>query len=170
MTSFKVATRDNTPQADMRVQVGCASLFEAPGVAPGNLTQEPATLGSVVKKQTEPADWQGGRSMALSKHNVTCDEGYLLKSWHLVWPTNTKLFIEYVCIRAALAGATLQCRWDFTPSNANGAGMARFLDRHEVLCPTGTALQAWRMQTSNPQSMTPNEYRFDFNCCGPSQA
>jgi hypothetical protein len=109
--------------------------------------------------------------MALEGHNVTCGAGYLLKGWKLVWPTQPQLFIEYTCIRAALEADKLQCRdWTFTPSNADGAGSVRFLDRHNVQCPMGTALQEWRFRTSNPMSKFPNEIRIDFRCCGPSQA
>jgi hypothetical protein len=100
----------------MQFNVGCSELYTPLGAAAaaGASTKDPYALGSVVTKQTTPADWQRGRSSALVKHNVTCGDGYLLKGWRLVWPTNTQLFIKYECIRVAVGAGQLKCEWNET--------------------------------------------------------
>jgi hypothetical protein len=115
--------------------------------------------------------------MALNKHNVSCGDGYLLRGWGLVWPTNTMLFIEYWCVSATTLDVNLmpaagkqECTVHNSTSNSDGGGMVVFLDRHNVQCPTGKALRGWVLRTSNPTGPIPNEMMIEFTCCGPRKS
>jgi len=89
-------------------------------------------------------DWGNGSVFYLDRHSVDCGAGKVLQGFHLYRPASNLIAYEFACkSHPAIQGNTYN---DQTPWNAtDGDKSTNFLDRHDVRCKAGYALQQFKL-------------------------
>lgn len=80
----------------------------------------------------------------LDRHNVDCSASSVIQGWqYLRNKSKNQFYIKFWCFKSeAVSTSTQVVSTSYTPS---GKGGANFLDRHDLKCPSGHALQQWRL-------------------------
>ena len=83
----------------------------------------------------------GGNSIYLDRHHVTC-YNKAIKRIHLRRPSGNQINYLYRCGNTDLSNITEYT----TPANNWGGGNAVYIDRHNIACPAGSVLSAFRLE------------------------
>ena len=91
------------------------------------------------------------------RHPVACPPNHAMSQWHINWPSNTTLRVNYTCAAVRLGGClALSTPWN---STGNWATETRHLERHHVQCPQDWLLTSWRLHAAYTQM------RMNYTCC-----
>jgi hypothetical protein len=97
-------------------------------------------------RQTPANDFGGGQIIYLDRHSVYCNAGEILQGYQLIRPTFTTISYVFRCLAHPAVGLADIVK--YTPLNDLGAiweDSNIFLDRHNIACPEGYALQGFRL-------------------------
>jgi hypothetical protein len=100
-------------------------------------------------KLTTENDDGKGQTIFLDKHLVYCNPGQILQRYHLFRPSVSTLSYEYTCTAYPAVGTeVIEIQ---TPLNdIDLASSNVYLDRHNVGCPEGYALQSFNLMRGGP--------------------
>jgi len=108
---------------------------------------------------TTPGNDDGrGNMIYLDRHNVECNYNEVMTQWRLYRPTHTTMSFAYTCCAPVKPLGT--CTEKQTPINVDGGGNTIYLDRHNVVCDTGTAMQSWRFVRRSHTT-----FNIVYRCC-----
>jgi len=102
--------------------------------------------------KTGPNDWGQGSVFFLDRHNIDCGPGNVLQGFHLIRPKSKQIAYEFACIKnPSVTSISYSTRtpWNFTGKNSRSS--SNFLDRHNVECKTGYALQQFKLIRKGPK-------------------
>lgn len=111
---------------------------------------------SATTKTTPTNDWGQGRTWYLDRHHVACDPGTAMSRFKLTRPSDPQIAYSYSC--AALPGDRKDAVQQKTPMNDDGGGNVIYLDRHNVQCPVGSALQYFHLDRDGTGRMLQYTY------------
>jgi hypothetical protein len=113
-------------------------------------TSKALTKQGYFNRNTPANDDGGGNLHYLDRHAVYCNAGEIMQGFHLYRPTSNTIAYQYRCITHPSVGTQTQDLQ--TPVNTVNTGnmldSTNYLDRHNVACPAGFALQGFRMLRS----------------------
>ena len=102
---------------------------------------------SVFNRRTPANYWGNNNIFYLDRHFVNCGSQEALQGFRLFRPRSNQLQYKYVC-KPRNPSISTQVYNSSTPLNAtagNKSRSANYLDRHNVLCRNGYALQAFKL-------------------------
>jgi len=98
------------------------------------------------QSRTGGNDWGRGSVYYLDRHSVDCGPGKVLQGFHLYRPAWNSIAYEFACkSHPAVLSNTYndQTRWNDTDNNERTS--TNYLDRHDVRCRGGYALQQFKL-------------------------
>jgi len=99
-----------------------------------------------------------GNLIYLDRANTECRPGEVLRKWEYIRVPVNKYKIHYSCCKPRTAlGA---CKDLSTTKNSDGGGQLIYLDRHNVQCPVGSAMNKW-----NFERVGHSEFHINYRCC-----
>jgi len=109
--------------------------------------------------RTNPNDWGQGSIFFLDRHNVDCGQGRVLQGFHLYRPSGNTIAYEFSCKADPTVTNNVyssQTGWNATGGNERNS--ANYLDRHNVACRPGFALQQFKLIRNG------NQIAYQYRC------
>ena len=116
---------------------------------------------AIFDKKTPANDWGNNNIFYLDRHDVACGGQEALQGFKLFRPQGNQLSYEYVCKAKDTSispNETYEASTDWNSTNWNKKRSANFLDRHDVQCKKGYALQRFRLGRNG------NNINYNFRC------
>lgn len=112
----------------------------------------------ITTDNTPANDWGKGNIHFLDRHIVNCPSGSALAGFHLFRPTPTTISYQKTCL-ASKGVSSDMIELNTTPQDIdhNPNSSINYLDRQDVRCPDGRALQFFKVERSGPTKIY---YRF----------
>jgi len=110
--------------------------------------------------RTPANDWGQGNVYYLDRHSVDCGRGRVLQGFHLTRPSGNTISYEFACMAHPTVTYNVyngQTGWNAT-NGGNPRHSTNYLDRHNVACRPGFALQQFRLIRNGP-TMIAYQYR-----------
>lgn len=126
-----------------------------PPVNKGNL--------AVLNKETTPNDWGEGSIFYLDRHKVDCGVGSALQGFALQNLNQNKILYKFACKSSPLikAESVYDEKTVDNDTNENDRASIHYLDRHQILCHDGHALQSFKLERSPGD---PKKIYYSFKC------
>ncbi len=119
------------------------------------------TVCHLIEKTTEEVDSKNGSIVPLSKLNVDCGSDSALNSFGLVLPTNKSMVYDFSCEKLALNSTVILKLTNPGPAGVDEYHSTSFLDRHNVICDEGYAIQAFNLLYLD---LNPRQLFYDYKC------
>lgn len=114
-----------------------------------------------LSKETNADNWGNGSVYFLDRHNVQCNSGSALKGFHLYRPQSNQISIQYDCLSTNAVSNQIPASMQATAMNDSpGDKTTNYLDRHAAICPTGQALQQFKLQRNS----SGNKFQYRYTC------
>jgi hypothetical protein len=116
---------------------------------------------AVFDKRTPPNDWGRNNIFYLDRHDVACGNQEALQGFRLFRPQGNQLNYKYVCKsrdQSISPNDTYQSNTGWNQTARNKSRSANYLDRHNVQCKAGYALQRFRLGRNG------NNINYNFSC------
>jgi len=109
--------------------------------------------------RTNRKNWGQGSVYKLISHNVECGSRRVLHGFHFIRPRDNQIAYEFTC--RFHPSVKFEFYYDQTPWNeTDGPYSTNFLDRHNIQCKTGYALQQFRLMRKG------NKIAYEYRCAG----
>jgi hypothetical protein len=111
-------------------------------------------------RETPKNDWGNSEIFYLDRHNVNCGSNEAVQGFKLIRPTSKLLSYKYVCKSKSpsISEKTYEDKTGANETAGNKKRSANYLDRHNVMCKNGYALQRFKLEREG------NKIFYSFKC------
>lgn len=99
----------------------------------------------------------GGKSHYLDRHSLDCGQKGIISDFKLNRSGNNTYRYDYKCI---ISPSNLKCRDVTTSVTEDGGGNAMYLDRHNIKCENGEAINNFKLVRPNEKTI-----QYTYKCC-----
>jgi len=122
---------------------------------------------TVFTKRTPNADWGSNNIHNLDKHDIKCDPNQALQGFRLFRANSNNLSYKYACTKNIAGNNVIDAKTPINDVAKDVRKSANFLERHNVQCQKGYALQEFKLNSQGKQIF------YSYRCvnvnCGENQ-